>query len=183
MPFREALWADQVLLDETLAASRGPLKSRVERAVGRQDASEVVQEILLKAFERLDTFRGLTAAQFKAWLQAISRRCVSAYFRLQNARKRAAKLVPLLTDSGHELALPAPGPGPVEAAINRELLGLLGQLTPPHQEVIWLYYWAGMTLREIADRVGEEEDTVRARRNAALKVLRGIAGKALGPEE
>ncbi len=130
------------------------------------DADDVCQDAFVVAIERIDDCRD--PAKFGKWL-------------LQIVRNRARNLV--RADSGRRVVAlsdttPATGPSPatrVERTELRErLLGALAQIPEQHREVVLLHDLEGWKHREIAERLGLPEGTVRSHLHHARRRLRRI---------
>jgi len=61
------------------------------------------------------------------------------------------------------------------------LLAAVQALPGPHQEVLTLWAWEGLSYEEIAVALGVEVGTVRSRRHRARAGLRAVEGTATGP--
>ncbi len=136
-------------------------KTAVERFVyyklpGRADAEDVLQEIYLTAFQKIDTLRAEEA--FKAWLLRIAaNKCGDFY------RSRARQLeIPL--DDLYVSVLAAGRMGVTEVSAVRETLSALA---PREQQILYLYYLRNKPQAEIAALLGIPLGTVKSRLHAA----------------
>lgn len=129
----------------------------------RDRADDLVQDCLLRAIARLDTWRPGT--NLRAWLFAILR---NGHISALRSRRRA----PLL-DVGDEL--PEFGtPGGHEARVHlQEVAATLGALSAEHREVLHLIALDGLTYDEAATLLGIPVGTVRSRLSRARADLRG----------
>ena len=123
---------------------------------------DLVQESLLRAFEKLDTFEEMTEGTFQNWIASCVMSSINLYFRKEGAKKRGkGKIRPLkgLKSEGLSVSIfKAKGPGPSTVASSRELEDrieevLLG-LKSHHREVIILRHLCDMSSQEIADAMG-----------------------------
>ena len=131
-----------------------------------RDADDVCQDAFIVAIERIDDCRD--PAKFGKWL-------------LQIVRNRARNLV--RADSGRRLVAlgettPAADPSPAtrveQAELRERLLGALAQIPEQHREVVLLHDLEGWKHREIAERLGLPEGTVRSHLHHARRRLRRI---------
>lgn len=114
------------------------------RLTGQPDAAhEVLQDAMLKAWERAGQYRG--DAPFWAWL----RRLVvnQALMRLRRERLRAA-------EPFEDVYVDESGPAPWALADAATLDQALRQLPDTARAVIWLYHVEGYTHIEIAEQFG-----------------------------
>lgn len=137
------------------------------------DPQDLLQETLLKAFERIDQFQGSGGQSFIGWLEAIARN--EMLDRLQYLRRKGrdvARTVPL--DE-----LPSAPAGRDEREVeriaarrrNRRLHRALRTLTAEHRQVLVLRAFDELGFREIAARMGRSPDACRmlhVRARAAL---------------
>ena len=105
-----------------------------------QDALDVVQESILKAYKSLKTLR--EPEYFRTWLTKIVINTAQDTLR---ARQRTAPLE-------EELDLPAPEGLPPEERM--DLHGAIARLPEKYQDVIKLKYFDGYTIREISEATG-----------------------------
>jgi RNA polymerase sigma-70 factor (ECF subfamily) len=141
------------------------------RVVGDDDAEDVAQDAFLRAFHRLDRFRG--EAPFRAWLLSITHNTA-----LSTAGRRA-KLAPAnsVEDQGSDQVIEG---GPAEHLELRERLARLDTklkgLSPEHRMVLVLRDVEGLTYEEIARITGTPLGSVKARlhraRNEMIERLR-----------
>ena len=121
-------------------------------------AEDAVQETFVKAYKALDTFRGDSSE--KTWLMRIAiNTCRSMrrdrWFRFVD-RGVSADALPLQAASAENRAL-------MEAILN---------LPYKHKEVVLLYYYQGLNLREISEALGVAASTISTRLKKARERLR-----------
>lgn len=155
------------------------------RLQGKVDASDVVQETLLRAHERFGQFRGATEAEVVAWLRQILVRNVADLVRryARGGGRDIARERPIeeeLERSSGALAGLIPGSlaTPSQAAQRRELAVLfadaLAELEPDHREVILLRNLDDLDWGEIAERMGRSPAAVRMLWARALPRLKPL---------
>jgi RNA polymerase sigma-70 factor, ECF subfamily len=136
----------------------------VARIVGSdQEAEDVVQDTFLRAFHRLDRYRG--EAPFRTWLLRIAHN--TAVTHLTTARRTAASL-----DSVQEDVAAAVAQGtPADRLERRERLTRLDTkvkgLSPGHRAVLVLRDIEGLSYDEIARVTDSPVGTVKARLHRA----------------
>lgn len=123
-------------------------------------AEDAVQETFLKAYKALPTFRG--DSNEMTWLMRIAINTCrdiqkSAWFRCVN-RRITPELLPEATNSYEEA--------------DEEVMLAVMRLSKKYKEVILLYYYQGMTLREIASALSVAATTVSNRLRKAKEKMR-----------
>ena len=135
------------------------------------DADDLVQEAVLRAFRGFDALRGSDA---KAWLLAIVRNCHATAFRRQ--QQRAQVPLPEEDDAYDSHAMIAATPDPESASIRsdheRLLDRVMASLPEVHREALVLREIEELDYREMATVMNVPIGTVMsrlARARAALK--------------
>lgn len=124
-------------------------------------AEDVVSEAFYKAFVSVDEERD----SFKFWLLRVCRNC---YFDYLRKNKRYTPL----TDGGRTDSDPADNL--IKAEEYRALYRALALLHSTYKEVLVLYYFEGMSVKEIADITGETTDNVKVQMFRARQKLKTI---------
>ena len=141
----------------------------VFRLVGDEElAREYTQDTFVKAFQRLDQYRGESA--FSTWLHSVAVSSVLTGFRrLKRLRSREAEL-----EEASAVALPAePGDPHLRERLQRELERMPDRLRVP----VVLHDIAGFTHREIGEMLDIPQGTSKARLFEARARLReALAG-------
>ena len=162
-----------------LAVARHALPPDLQGKVG---ASDLVQETLLKAQQEFGRFDGAGESQLLAWLRAILLNNVAnCTRRFATDMRDVGREVALAIEDSHEVLagyVPAPGPSPSEAFLERErdaaLEQALGRLSEQAREVVRLHNQEDLSFEEIARRTGPSADAVRKTWVRALRQLREI---------
>ena len=140
-----------------------------------QDAADITQEVFLRAWKNLDSFRG--DSSLSTWLYRVtSNLCVDF------ARKKAAEGMPSSIDDEESPAadladasrMAQPEAAAENSELREELQFALAQLSEEHWRVVLLRDVAGMTYTDIARTLGLEEGTVKSRLARARASLRKI---------
>jgi RNA polymerase sigma-70 factor (ECF subfamily) len=150
-----------------LSARRLQLDPRLRR---RLDASDLVQETLLKAHRKRAQFRGESEAEFVKWLQQILVNTCRDELRRADALKQDMRLERSLeaaiADSSAclEKCLAADEPSPSQQAQQHELClrlaDALAQLPQDQQDVVILRDLNGNSVSAIAEQLGRTEKSV-----------------------
>jgi RNA polymerase sigma-70 factor, ECF subfamily len=146
------------------------------------DASDVVQQTLLKAHEARDQFRGQSSGEMAAWLRRIlARTLADAQRDLHRDRRDAGRersLEAALDESSCrlELWLAADQTSPsLRADRNERLLALadaLAALPDDQREALLLKHCQGMTVADVATRLGRTPAAVAGLLRRGLEHLR-----------
>jgi RNA polymerase sigma-70 factor (ECF subfamily) len=134
----------------------------------RQDAEDLTQEVFVKAYRGLSSFRG--ESEPKTWLFAIARNTIRNWI----ARK---KPLPVTED---EMLWQLPGAGitPDELLEEKEALvklhAVLGQMKDSYKSVIILRGVYGFSVKETAEIMGCSETNVKVTHFRALRKLRSL---------
>lgn len=141
----------------------------------RGDAEDVAQEVMLRAWRAIGTFRG--ASSYFTWLYRIA---VNEANRALERRARRPASVPI---GPGELQLPASGlDDPVRRAENRELRAALaraiGELPPELRTAIVLRDVEGLSTQDAADIAGVGQAAFKSRLHQARLRVRAAVGDA-----
>lgn len=158
-----------VLLHRWLRPVHNFVRTRIRNEA---EAEDITQEAFLKLWKNLLRYR--EGESFKAWLFAIVRNTVIDALR----KKKDVSFSELDPEEDGSFAeglvdgelLPD---ALFEKAENaRRLTELVRELSPLHQEVLFLYYNEEMTFAEIGKALKAPLDTVKSRHRRALETLR-----------
>jgi RNA polymerase sigma-70 factor, ECF subfamily len=128
----------------------------------REQAEDVVQETLLRAWRRIDH---LETATVRSYLFTVARNIVTDTWRAERSRPR--------TVSAEDALLDEPSHEDIDLALEAHLVGeALDRLTPDHRAVVRLLYYDGLTVAEAARRLTVPEGTVKSRAYYAVRGLR-----------
>jgi RNA polymerase sigma-70 factor (ECF subfamily) len=108
----------------------------------REEASDVLQDTMLKLFDRIGDYRALGGAPFWGWLRQVA--VNEALMRLRRG-ERLAQALP-----GDDLLPDDLSPPPAAAADAAALQRALAALPAATRSVLWLYHAEGYTHEEIA---------------------------------
>lgn len=168
---------DRAAFDRLVAPLREKIYWRAAKAVGDLDeAEDVTQETLLRAFTRLDTFRG--DARFSSWLYQVGTNCIRMHLRTR--RRRGAYRLDDHTrevDEQHDEArLTGHDPRPDRAAIQSELAialeDAISKLPPQYGSILRLWVEDGLDLKQIHERSGLSIAAIKSRLHRARRRVR-----------
>ena len=134
------------------------------------DADDIFQEVFLKLLMRDKPFE--TEEHRKAWLIRVTINCCNSHF-VAPWRKNVDSMEDVLLE---QIADDEPIPGAEEEKI--DIYAEVMKLPEQMREVILLFYYADMSVREIAEVVGSSEVNVKKRLSRARQRLRLEMGVA-----
>lgn len=135
-------------------------------------AEDISQDVWIRAFRKLDTFRGDSG--FGTWIHRVARNAALSRLRKTQGRSEVA-----LEDS------PAPAArGPEEMVLSRKMLErALDQLPPGYREVLILHDVEGLTHKEIAESLGVAVGTSKSQLHKARARMRQLLGSDGDPRD
>lgn len=159
------------------------------RLLALADSSDVVQQTLLRAHERIAQFRGACEAELLAWLRAILARQLADLARRAGQVHWAERqsLDAALEQSSARLAswLADEQPSPGEQVQRREqllfLAEALARLPQDQRTAVELHHLEGYSVAEVGRQMGRSAGSVAGLLHRGLKSLRAHLGEAQGP--
>ena len=137
----------------------------------REDAEDLTQEIMIRVYQNLNTFRS-DAGSFQNWILRVGRNLIIDHYRQTRRYQPAAGSEEM--DGMHLEDDKLPNPQQMvemdEAA--RFLWNGLNSLSPELKEALVLRDLEGLAYREIAEMLGIPEGTVKSRARRARNALR-----------
>jgi RNA polymerase sigma-70 factor (ECF subfamily) len=170
---------DQAALGELLEKYRGFLwgladKLLDDRAAGRIDASDLVQQTCLSVHKQITAFDGHDAAQFAAWLRQIHERNIRNAARNQlRAGKRAIDREKRVSEAeAYAARQTSPSQHVVRSEESVRLAQAISQLPHDEQEALRRRYIDGESMVEIAAAMGLTKDALIWLMKSAMTSLR-----------
>ena len=152
------------------------------RLHGKLDASDLVQQTLLSAYEKRDQFRGESEAEFLAWLRKILANHLTSTMRRfgtgQRDVRRERSLEAGLEESAARLEswLAADQSSPSQQAMRHELhlrlASALAELPEDQRLAIQLHHLQGCTVLEVAEQMQRSKMAIVGLLFRGLKKLR-----------
>lgn len=150
------------------------LKYLLKRTMSSETAYDLTADTFIKAFEGLSKFKW-TGVSMKVWLYRIAINSLKNYRRNPTSSPLTAELeghASLVADVKEELKeLDKALFGDDEMA---KLSDAIGTLNSDHQNIISLYYFSGMSQKEIAETTDSSEAAVKATMHRAMTNLRQL---------
>lgn len=182
---------DQRAFEELVQPLRSPIYWRMVVATGDpDDAEDITQETIVRAFMALGSFRG--DARFSSWLHHVSTNCLRMH--LRSARRRRSspiddhlREVEHAEDSAMTLGNAARPQSPDVVAEGNEmaeiLSGAIEALPVAYGSILKLWVEDGLDLREIKERSGLSIPAIKSRLHRARNRIRGIVPQEFGGVE
>ena len=142
----------------------------------REEASEVLQETMLKLFHRIGDYRAHQGAPFWGWLRRVA--VNEALMRLR--RNKAAGQPQELP--GNDILPDDLAPPPAAAADAAALQRALAALPPVTRSVLWLYHAEGYTHEEIASLMQRTTSFSKSQLARGSRRLRDLLEPETTPE-
>ena len=151
------------------------IRSRVNALA---DAEDIMQEVLLKLYRGLDSFRG--ESQLKTWIYRLVKNAIADYYRKpwwksEWVRERefsdGSKSQPVLEQYLDEQQVSA-----LDAVLNNEqgehFLKLVDRLSPAEKEYFILRFLDGFSLLQISEATGKNLNTIKTHLYRSVKKMR-----------
>jgi RNA polymerase sigma-70 factor (ECF subfamily) len=150
------------------------------------DPSDIVQQTLLKAHERIDQFRGHTDLELRAWLRAILARSLRDAARKFSRQQgdRAQSLETALEESSAKLEallaseLSSPSHRAAHAEQLLELSEALARLPDDQRTAVELRYLHGLAVPDVAHQMGRSTVSVTGLLYRGMKGLRSAMAES-----
>lgn len=121
----------------------------------KEDAEDILQETYVQAFNSLSSLKN--EESFRPWLISIARNKVNDYYR----RKAEVTEVPFDDAAIQYVTLNRP--------VNTSVSDTMKKLSDEERELLHLYYWEDMSVKDIARELDIPEGTVKSRLHKARK--------------
>lgn len=151
--------------------SRSAFRLAFRMTGNEQDAEDVVQESLLKAYRRLGRFE--TRANFGTWLYRIVANCAVDMIRRRQARQKRAWAEPFEpAASTHTSDQPGPYRLAESSEIQRRVAAALDALSPLERAAFALRHYEGRSIDEISRTLDLSASAAKQAIFRAVKKLR-----------
>lgn len=176
------LAGDQHRFGELVDDYQGKIVNYVYKMLGNyEDAVDVSQEVFLKAYTALDTYK--PKYPFAAWLFRIARNAAIDELRRRRGQKVSLDEPLDLGNGAVERQVPDSGPDPEAELLQDEFQGrveaAVGELPEKYREPLVLRHAGGLTYDAIAEALELPLGTVKTRIHRAREALRESLGDVL----
>lgn len=181
---------DAVAVDDLLAQCREPLRRAVDLRLDpallrREDASDIVQKVLLDAHRRLADYLADPKMPFALWLRHMAQdRIIDAHRRHREADRRSIdreqpQQPPAWVEQSSVMFIAqlvdqelTPASAAVQQEMQRKLQQVLGELDEIDREVILMRYYEQLSNQEVAQALNLTEAAASMRHLRALRRLK-----------
>jgi RNA polymerase sigma-70 factor (ECF subfamily) len=134
----------------------------------RGAAEDVAQEVFLRAWSRggFDAGRG----SLQGWLQMMTRHTAIDWVRSETARRRRTEHVGAM----EPMTTPAPDDETDASSVATRVRAAVADLPAAERDAVTLAYFGGLTYREVAERLGVPQGTVKSQIRRALLHLGAV---------
>jgi len=134
-----------------------------------QDAEDVVQDALIRAYRRLGSFE--SRAAFATWLYRIAANCAVDHLRSRQGRDARHEVLPEAADAP-ESPLPGPDRLAASAEIDRHVRAALADMSPLERTAFTLRHFEGRSINEICRTLGVGSSAAKHSVFRAVRKLR-----------
>jgi len=181
------LSGDKNAFEQLVIANQKNVYNLALKMLGNEeDARDISQEALFKAYRQLDGFRG--DSRFSVWMYRLTYNLCVDFLR----KKPRAGVVSLSVHSddsadSFDMEIPDVRELPEDAALRREtrktIAKSIDELSPRHREILVMREITGMSYVDMADTLNLSEGTVKSRlARARLSLANILAEKGTFPE-
>lgn len=128
----------------------------------KAEAEDIVQETFIRVFKYIKNFRGNSSIY--TWIYRISQNIAKDRFAAKNNSTAYEDSIELSQDNIEEIII---------TGIDREILRMeIDRLKFLYKQVIVLFYFEDLTIREISEILEEKETTIRSKLHRGRKLLK-----------
>lgn len=133
-------------------------------AANAEEAEDILQEGFIKVFKKMGSFR--SEGSFEGWVRRIFVNTAIEHFRRKNYLQPITEREEATVEGSYLSVL--------DDLAERDIIGLVQQLSPGYRTVFNMYVIEGYTHREIADSLGISEGTSKSQLSRAKLILQGL---------
>ncbi|MBX2816368.1 MAG: RNA polymerase sigma factor [Saprospiraceae bacterium] len=167
---RKAKQGDEKALDLLLKSWHKRVYNYAHRYGGRKEfAQEVVQQTFIQVYQKLDQLNDVN--RFRPWLYRIAANCCHSEGRTETARAVLVSAADVLPEhpARHDVADLYE-----KQERHRMVRRLLLEIPAAQRQVIIMKEYEGLKFREIAEALGESENTIKSRLYYGLEAMRKL---------
>lgn len=159
--------------DKFLSEISSPFEARLKAFIRQKvdnenDAEDIFQETLVAASQSLPTFKGKSS--FFTWLCGIANHEIADFYRKKKIKTFLFSRFPFL----ETLVSEALGPEEelLKQELRKEVKQVLGRLTEGYSSILRLKYYQGLSMAEIAEKLGMTVKAVESKLSRAREAFR-----------
>lgn len=136
------------------------------------DASDLVQQTMMEAYEDLETLKSKDPVHIDSWLRSmLVNNFLDAVRYFRNSLKRDVAREEPLTPTLHNKLIDSESGGSRRESELKRMHVAMGKLPSAHQQILRWRYFDGYSYRKISELVSRGEDAVRMMVNRSLDRL------------
>jgi RNA polymerase sigma-70 factor (ECF subfamily) len=176
----KAVAGDESSLESLLMHFYNPLLQWISTALMRGDAGgvvadDVLQETMVAAFRSVRQIEPRGSRAFFSWLKTIARTRLINLIDARRAQKRGGQLAnAVATSILNRIAARDPSPSLIarRKEATEAIAKAMAQLEPGRRKVLQLRYGQGLSIQEVATRIGKSEGAVKMLISRSIEQLR-----------
>jgi RNA polymerase sigma-70 factor (ECF subfamily) len=133
----------------------------------RAIAEDITQEVFMKAYQAFDSFRGESSV--KTWLYRIAMNESKKYLRSWSFRQIFSTLGQMRDEYMERVSYPDVESTVISNMNKEDIAEAVMSLSPSYRQIITLYYYEDLSIKEVAQVLGISEAVVRAKLHRARK--------------
>lgn len=158
---------DEVLQELMIDYGQDVLQLVYSYVKSRDIAEDLTQEIFVKCYKALPTYKG--QAKMKTWLWRIAINHCKDYFKSWHYRKVMVSEKLSLFSSPKQKSVEEEV---IQKSEDESLVSVVMNLPIKYREVIYLFYFEEMSLKQIEELIGIKQNTVKTRLRRAKELLK-----------
>ncbi|MBR6873094.1 MAG: RNA polymerase sigma factor, partial [Ruminococcus sp.] len=169
---------DSAAFEQLYTEFRSQVYYFCKRCVGSESAAEdLTSETFIDAMEKIGSLR--SGAAFSGWLYAIAYNKCSDHLR-SNDRSEVAATPEQLSEAVLNAPLLLPDDYAINADTRSQLQSIIDGLSPDQRSAVIMYYYDEMSVAEVAEAMGTNENNVSQKLHRARKKIRAQIEKLIG---
>ncbi|MBR6873770.1 MAG: sigma-70 family RNA polymerase sigma factor [Ruminococcus sp.] len=169
---------DSAAFEQLYTEFRSQVYYFCKRCVGSESAAEdLTSETFIDAMEKIGSLR--SGAAFSGWLYAIAYNKCSDHLR-SNDRSEVAATPEQLSEAALNAPLLLPDDYAINAETRAQLQSIIDGLSPDQRSAVIMYYYDEMSVSEVAEAMGTNENNVSQKLHRARKKIRAQIEKLIG---
>lgn len=177
---------DEAAFEELIRRHQGMVERLAARMLpDARDREEVCQDVFLKVFRRIGSFRG--ESRLSTWIDSIAYRTCLNRLEGREAPVPGSQLGSQREGGWFPAGVEADDPSPAERAERREVREVIeaaiGGLRPDYRAAITMYHLEGMSVAEVSEAMDVPEGTVKSHLYRARSRLKELLMETVNVEE